>query len=185
MNLSDYKFTRLTSEIDLSLFNCDDDDLNDFIRNDAWANLKELMAVTYLWIDNNNPIAFISLINSKIEKDESVTFWNLLSRPIPNTKRRKTYPAVLIGRLGVSVPYQCTGFGSQILTFLKAWFKINNKTGCRFLVVDAYNKESVLHFYEKNGFKFLTDKDKSNHTRIMFYDLIQFEPAFRGNLNLH
>ena len=30
-----------------------------------------------------------------------------------------------------------------------------NKTGCRFIVVDAYNKENVLHFYGKNGFKFL------------------------------
>ena len=30
------------------------------------------------------------------------------------------------------------------------------KTGCRFIVVDAYNKENVLHFYEKNGFKFFS-----------------------------
>lgn len=30
-----------------------------------------------------------------------------------------------------------------------------NKTGCRFLVIDALNVRDILLFYEKNGFKYL------------------------------
>ena len=68
------------------------------------------------------------------------------------------YPAVLIGRLGVAKNFQGTndGIGSQAIDYIISWFLLpDNKTGCRFIVVDAYNKENVLRFYEKNGFKFL------------------------------
>lgn len=77
---------------------------------------------------------------------------------ITNAKRGMSYPAVLIGRLGVAAEFQGKGFnvGSQILDFIKGWFGTkDNKTGCRFIVVDAYNNYQTIHFYEKNGFKFL------------------------------
>lgn len=74
--------------------------------------------------------------------------------------------------------------GSQILDFIKDWFRSeDNKTGCRFIVVDAYNNPQTLHFYEKNGFKplykteqeerdFLELSDEESlETRFMFFDL--------------
>ena len=67
---------------------------------------------------------------------------NRLQRSITNEKRGINYPAVLIGRLGVSSEYRGRGLniGSQILDFIKGWFRSSdNKTGCRFIVVDAYN----------------------------------------------
>ena len=57
----------------------------------------------------------------------------------------------------------------MILRYLKNWFRINNKTGCRFLTVDAYAQS--LSFYQKNGFKYLTDKDQEKNTRLMYFDL--------------
>jgi hypothetical protein len=48
-------------------------------------------------------------------------------------------PAVKIGRLGVAHASQRDGTGTQVLDFLKMWFTVGNKTGCRFIVVDAYN----------------------------------------------
>ena len=74
--------------------------------------------------------------------------------------------------------------GSQLIDFIKDWFSDeNNKTGCRFLVVDAYNKCEVLHYYESNGFKFLHNSEQEEaeyykiqqdvhlYTRLMYYDL--------------
>lgn len=49
---------------------------------------------------------------------------------------------------------------------------VKNKTGCRFITIDAYNKNNVLSFYQRNDFKFLTEKDKNETTRTMYYDLI-------------
>jgi hypothetical protein len=47
------------------------------------------------------------------------------------------------------------------MDFIKSWFiDSNNKTGCRFLVVDSYNKEHPIRYYMKNGFKFIFDNEE-------------------------
>ncbi len=43
----------------------------------------------------------------------------------------------------------------------------------RFLTVDAYL--SAVEFYRKNGFKELTKKDEDEHTRLMFFDMMNVE----------
>ena len=54
------------------------------------------------------------------------------------------------------------------------WFTVGNKTGCRFLIVDAYNRSEAVSFYRRNGFEFLTSSDEADSTRIMYFDLITF-----------
>ena len=56
-----------------------------------------------------------------------------------NEKRIKSYPAVKICRLGIDNSLRGKGIGSMLLDFIKYFFIENNKTGCRFLTVDAYN----------------------------------------------
>lgn len=71
------------------------------------------------------------------------------------------------------------------MDFIKSWvIDINNKTGCRFIVVDAYNEIEPLSYFAKNGFKtlFLTEQqekeftnlppDNKLATRLMYSDLI-------------
>ena len=84
-------------------------------------------------------------------------------------------------------PFQGKNFfvGQQVINYVKTWFiDEDNKTGCRFLVVDAYNKENVLNFYLRNKFKFLymseydereathIEEGEILHTRLMFLDLM-------------
>ena len=171
-------------------FSCEDEDLDDFFKNDAILYQQELLGKTYAWIDQSNPtkiLGMVTLANDSIKAlyVESSTR-NRLQRKISNPKRGRSYPAVLIGRLGVSnsLKGKGLGIGSQIINFLKDWFRsTENKTGCRFLVVDAYNTPNTLHFYEKNGFKPLfKQEDEERHffrlndndplkTRFYFFDL--------------
>lgn len=147
----------------VSRFTCGEDDLDEFFRENAIPYAEEMMGKTYCWITDTPPqriVAFMTLANDSIK----TTFLgknikNRLNRPINNAKRGRSYPAILIGRLGVEEEYQHRGnahVGSQILDFIKKWFRASdNKTGCRFIVVDAYNNPKTLRFYEQNGFKFL------------------------------
>lgn len=81
-------------------------------------------------------------------------------------------PALKIGRLAVSNSYKGNGVGGAILDFLKLYaFKENDKSGCKFLTVDAY--AASIEFYLKNGFQFMTENDKNKHTRQMYYDLMK------------
>ncbi|MEZ3549420.1 MAG: GNAT family N-acetyltransferase [Muribaculaceae bacterium] len=145
-----------------SPFTCDDNDLDDFFAKDALYYDSELLGRTYAWIDLAEPIniiALVTLANDSIKtKLITKSARNRLQRSISNAQRGINYPAVLIGRLGVSSKYRGKGMniGSQILDYIKGWFRSeDNKTGCRFIVVDAYNNTKTLHFYEKNGFKLL------------------------------
>ncbi|MCS2517629.1 hypothetical protein NXW37_29000 [Bacteroides thetaiotaomicron] len=46
--------------------------------------------------------------------------------------------------------------GDEILSFIKGWFiDPLNKTGCRYIIVDASNHQKVIDFYQRNGFKFI------------------------------
>lgn len=113
------------------------------------------------------------MLNDKIEREiTDHAAWNRLSREIPNIKRRKSQPAVKIGRLAVSCAYQGQGWGSKIIAFLKYWFTEGNKTGCRFITVDTLAEK--VGFYEKYGFKVLLTPHEDDETVLMYYDLNKF-----------
>ncbi len=103
-----------------------------------------------------------------------------------------SYPAVLIGRLGVNKDYRTTDeigntTGNQLMNFIKTWFLINNKTGCRFIVVDSYNTEKALKYYERNGFQPLFSNEEQEkqyysystekplESRLLYFDLISYK----------
>ena len=126
------KLRRLTPASVVPQFDCGDADLNDFLLNDAPKYTEELLTVTYLVVNGNDVAAFFSLSNDTLTCDPSPesgakAVWNKLTRQIPNPKRRKSYPAVKLGRLGVSSKYQRTGLGSDILDLLKMSFVCNNR----------------------------------------------------------
>lgn len=163
-------------------FSCGDQDIDEFFHRDSIDGCRELLCVTYGFFDTADEIiGFFSLSNDAIKKEEvpRSALKRMLSQ-IPHTKRYSSMPAAKIGRIGISKNHKRSGFGTQILDYLKASFTTKNKTGCRFLLVDAYNQDAVLSFYQKNGFEFLVENDKNDKTRIMYFDLIRFfssEPA--------
>lgn len=171
-------------------FLCQDVDLDDFFTNVAPHYDTELLGKTYAWVSINNPkhiLGMITLANDSVKlKLISSAALNRLQRGVMNSKRGINFPAVLIGRLGVSSEDRGKGLniGSQIIDFVKMWFRSSdNKTGCRFIVVDAYNNDRTIHFYKKNGFKLLygtelderefleLNEDEPLKTRFMFFDL--------------
>ncbi|MBR2771102.1 MAG: GNAT family N-acetyltransferase [Bacteroidales bacterium] len=58
---------------------------------------------------------------------------------------------------------------SEYNRFRKRFFVVDNKTGCRFLTVDAY--ADAVPFYLKNGFVPLNEDDKDDDTRLLYFDL--------------
>ena len=103
-------------------------------------------------------------------------------------KPLRRYPGVLIGRLGVSRDFTGLGIGSEALQFIKGWFfSSSNKTGCRFVIVDAVNDQQVIAFYKKNDFHCLFSSEEQEFlytggkkgqpavltTRLMYYDLLE------------
>ena len=172
-----FRIIRLNSSKAVKQFDCGDADLNDFILNRASAFQKHLIAVTYACVnadDASKVYAYCSLANDKIATSDfkDMTEFNRFRKKqgFPNEKRLKSYPAVKLCRLGVDTTVKGQQIGTTVLDYIKWMFVIENKTGCRFLTVDAYL--DAIPFYEKNGFRFMNIEDNDPHTRLMYYDLM-------------
>lgn len=80
-------------------------DLNDFFENEVDLYREELLGKTYCFITKDQPYRIVGLFT--ISNDSIKTTYlerstsNRLNRHINNAKRGRSYPAVLIGRLGV------------------------------------------------------------------------------------
>lgn len=176
MDFSKFTQIQLSSLTSIRPFKCAENDLNSFLFDDAKHFQKELMAVTYLIEDEKADVtvAYFSILADKISfNPDEKSVWNKLNRNIPNNKRRKSYPAIKIGRLAVNEKYAGHGLGTFVLDSIKYTFTSVRRLGCRFLTVDVLN--SATAFYEKNGFRFFTEQDQDEETRLMFYDLKNFD----------
>lgn len=192
-------FIRLDSGREILPFDCGNEDLNNFLRDDAKPFLEKYLAVTYLLERKERTAIFFTLSNDKISATEfrrgerlfSNSFFNKLKGNFQRTKHRSDYPAVKIGRLGVDKEYQhhADHLGSMTIDFIKEWMITDNKTGCCFITVDAY--ASAVGFYLKNGFEFMGSKEQtayskwlkqpctdSNHTPTfaMYFNLLRLHP---------
>lgn len=188
--LSDHcSLYELTNPEELESFTCGDQDLDDFFNNDSFNYAKQLLGKSYCYkLDDepNSVVCAFTLSNASIRVDDLPNARRKkIESAIPHVKSLKDYPAVLVGRLAVSENFHSKHIGSDTLNFIKYWFiDPNNKTGCRFVTVDAYNNPGTLGFYEHNGFKpvFSSDQQEKDYrhipqdvqlkTRLMYFDLL-------------
>ena len=163
-------------------FSCGDKDLDEFFTNDCLDFTKQLLGKTYCYRLNEDPskvVCAFTLANAGIRvSDLPNSRKKKIEANIPHVKTLKDYPAVLVARLGVSTDFRSLHIGSEVLSYLKLWFLDPcNKTGCRFITVDAYC--SAVPFYLKNGFMFMGTDERLRYelgkatTVAMYYDLKQ------------
>jgi GNAT superfamily N-acetyltransferase len=183
-------FVALSPEQPVTDFDCGNADLNDFFKQDAIKYQNQLLGSTYCFRhkETGKVVCAFSL------SPDGLNTSNLpgsrrkkVKELIPREKPLKSYPAMLIGRLGVSLDFAGQGTGSQLMDFIKSFCFTDQKQRCRFLLVDAYNQPDVLNYYLKNdfGFVFSTEEQEQDyykrtnteplHTRFMFYDMIKME----------
>lgn len=158
----------------IDAFDCCDEDLNDFILNEASLYRNALLSVTYIVEEKSTEevLAYFSLANDKISISdfESKTEFNRFRKhKFVNEKRLKSYPAIKIGRLAIAKSAQHQSIGTYLLEFIEEYFLTDNKSGCRFVTVDAY--VDAIPFYIKNNYQFLNNDDEDKRTRVMYFDL--------------
>ncbi|MDE6299367.1 MAG: GNAT family N-acetyltransferase [Muribaculaceae bacterium] len=188
----------LTSPEEIDGFSCGDSDLDEFFTRDCFAYAKELLGKTYCYKldeDTHKVVCAFTLANAGVRvSDLPNARKKKVESKIPHIKALKDYPAVLLARLGVSKDYRSLSIGSDVIEFVKLWFlDPYNKTGCRFLIVDAYNSPATIAFYEKNDFKMVfsseqqekdyrhLDDETALSTRLMFYDLMRTAENYLEN----
>lgn len=167
------KLVRLTSDSELSRFNCGDNDLNEFLIEDAKGFLDKRIANTFLLKDEENIVAYFCLLNDKISKQEVTNNqWKKIKDRFPEGKKFSSYPAIKIGRFAVSSSYQGRAIGTKLMNLIKDMLDTDkNYAAFRFITVDAYL--TAIEFYKNNKFSQLTQQKENEHTRLMFFDMME------------
>lgn len=161
-------------------FDCGNSDLNDFFCNDALNYYAELLGKTYCFTLDENPETIVCVFT--ISNDSIKTF-NLpnarkkkVNKDIPRQKQMKSYPTVLIGRLGVNKNYRLVNdetdrTGKQLMNFIK-------------ILVYWRRKFNPLKYYSHNEFIPLFSNEEQEkeytgigsdaklETRLLYFDLI-------------
>jgi GNAT superfamily N-acetyltransferase len=150
-------------------FDCGDPDLNEFIKEDAFVYMNGKIAVTYILSYEKKALGFFCLSNDSIEITGKAK-----DALVKEGKRQKTYPALKIGRLGVHKENQGKGFGTFIIRHtLGLALTHSEKIGCRYLTVDAYNRDIPVNFYSSKGFQKMTKEDGKENVP-MYLDLLKY-----------
>ncbi len=129
------------------LFDCGDDEINRFLREQALQDNEKDMSRTMVLIDDaadqTRIVGYHTLAMSQVRQED-----------IPNDKPKikRSIPVVLLGQLGVDQAFQGRGLGELLLMDAQARVdEISRCTGIRAMMLDARN-ERLAKWYEQHDF---------------------------------
>jgi len=146
-----YIIQRLNKEHNCKAFDCGQNKINDFLKQQANQSIKKHYSQTHVLIDDNAPQQIIGFytLNSV-----------LIDKPLQHQINIK-YPYDLFGvnlaRMGSDINFQKNSLSSHlIIDALEKTLIINNNMGCQGLFLDAKNSE-LIKYYKKFGFELLLE----------------------------
>lgn len=146
-------------------FDCGDDEMNTFIRQECYDEQECNLNATYLMYQGGDLVAFCSICADRLilghtERDEA---------ELP----RAVVPAIKIARLGRSVAFRNGGFGTMMLKAVhRKILDLASQIGARFMTLDAYLPR--VPYYESLGFIKNSNQGKNIPTVSMRKDI--YEP---------
>ena len=175
--IEELSFSLLTEEHIIKPFDCEDEDLNDFLFKEAIPYQKQMLATTFIVENSERTLGFYSLLNDSMQIKEELfssksQYKKFVGGLLPHLKRHlKNIPSLKIGRLGVDKTYTGKGLGRILLEGIIAnCIALNKKQACRLITVDAYRQ--AFPFYERFGFQYISNNDENEEVRQMFLDLM-------------
>lgn len=153
----------LTVRHETAAFDSKNDDLNEFLRNDALRDQEAMINKTYLCFWKKSFVGYFSILADTIEVlaiDE-----NDGVKGYPYHK----YPSNKIARLAVDKRFERKGVGRfLVLAAIGLAISVSEIIGCRYVTVDS--KTESISFYEKLGFK-IVEKYRRSEFPKMYLDM--------------
>ncbi len=153
-----------SQQVDCGDFDCGEEDLNTFIREEAKDYPSKGLAAIVLLVESEtrklagffaiSPTSFQTRKLTQAQKN----FFNVPYASIP---------AWLIGRLAISREFQQQGLGSMMLLAAIDNIRSRARNGAGALIMIEAKNEQVQHFYEKFKFEAMPDQPRSKSTITM------------------
>ena len=157
-----YIFEKLNEDHNLDEFECESEDLTNFLKKDALNQQNMNLNLTHLIICDGNVVGYVSILTDAMKLkilDDKETKDKILGKL--NISENNVIPAIKIGRFAIDKRYAHKGLGNHVFrnVLLSILDIAQNIVGLRFITVDAY--ASAFGFYvDKNKFKYLKNDQK-------------------------
>ena len=137
-------------------FECEEQQLTDYIKKQVSQDIKKKLAVCFVAIDSDiNVIGYYTLSSESLGSEQ-----------IPDKYLRKVpqnynAPVILLGRLARNITAKGTRLGEHLLldALFRAYTLSEESIGAMAVIVDPMN-QFAIKFYEKYGFEQLPDSEK-------------------------
>ena len=139
-----------------SEFDCGNELLTSYFKNQANQDVKRLLSRCFVIIDNDNGVkGYYTISSSSINRD-------LIPENI-KSKMPRSYtdiPVILLGRLARDNKHKGDGIGEMLLLdALKRCYDVSLNLGCMAVIVDPID-EKAKDIYLKYGFILLPDSNR-------------------------
>lgn len=167
--INNVRIVSLTDKHNLEPFCCNNNDLDNFLKNYAISEQEDKVSRTYLTCLHNEVIGFFTLSASGIE---------ILAIDIVDSVKEfpeSIYPAIDIHKLAVTEKFQGRGIGKYTLNAaIGKILSVSEHIGCRYVTLDSVKNK--IGFYEKYGFK-IVDIYKDDEYVKMYLNIAQMDAA--------
>jgi len=159
---------KLRREHLLDRFDCSKEDLNRFLKRQAWNSQQAHSAQTYVLVKDLRVLGYYSLAAGSVTHEEA-------TERVKKGLARHPIPVILLARLAVDASVHGKGLGSALLKdALLRTAQAADAIGARALLVHAKD-DSAKAFYEH--FTFEASPSDPYHLLLIMKDLLQIVSA--------
>ena len=137
-------------------FECEEQQLTDYIKKQVSQDIKKKLAVCFVAIDSdNNVIGYYTLSSESLGREQ------IPDKYLKKVPQNYNAPVILFGRLARNITAKGTGLGEHLLldALFRAFTLSEESIGAMAVIVDPMN-QFAIKFYEKYGFEQLPDSEK-------------------------
>ena len=137
-------------------FECEEQQLTDYIKKQVSQDIKKRLAVCFVAIDSdNNVIGYYTLSSESLGRKQ------IPDKYLKKVPQNYNAPVILLGRLARNITAKGTGLGEHLLldALFRAFTLSEESIGAMAVIVDPMN-QFAIKFYEKYGFEQLPDSEK-------------------------
>ena len=137
-------------------FECEEQQLTDYIKKQVSQDIKKRLAVCFVAIDSdNNVIGYYTLSSESLGREQ------IPDKYLKKVPQNYNAPVILLGRLARNITAKGTGLGEHLLLddLFRAFTLSEESIGAMAVIVDPMN-QFAIKFYEKYGFEQLPDSEK-------------------------
>ncbi len=166
--MTQLSFNIIDESFKIDDFNCEDDDINYFLKNLAIPNQIRKLSNTYIFYieENKRVVAYFSILASQL-----------------NTGDARIYgidkiPIVLLGRMGVDKNFKGNNIGRTMINIaLKKALEASKLIACRLLLIET-TLDMKSYYLEKINLGFEWFKDRKSFS-ILVLDLLKYENSLK------